>query len=119
MIVSDLDPVTSICLGLASKSYYDIHRDHHKRRIDLYEQAPERGRMPLVMYLRRWAGKERALDGSTGRFVRRDREVTDGRNRNRDGEQWDMERGVKEIWGREGRLGRSRRYRRMDVGRYR
>jgi hypothetical protein len=99
LIVSDLDPVTSACLGLASKDYYPIHRSHHKKRISLFDQAE--GRVPLALYLRDWAPKDMILDPRSGRLVRREREP--------DGERARWER----------RLRRSKRYERMDVGRYR
>lgn len=102
MIVSDLDPVTSACLGLASKDYYPIHRSHHRRRISLYDQAA--GRLPLAMYLKEWAPKDLSLNPKSGRFGRRERTG----EREYDGER------EKERWER--RLRRSKRYERMDVG---
>jgi len=58
------------------------------------------------MYLKDWVPKDQGLDWRSGRFVRRER-LPEYERDMRERERW------------EGRLRRSKIYRRMDVGRYR
>ncbi|KAN0103142.1 hypothetical protein V8E51_011455 [Hyaloscypha variabilis] len=112
-IVENLDPVSSACLGLSSKTWYPYHKKSH-RKVGLFESSRDHP-LPLCFSMRVPANL--VLDWESEKFVTRERLAElESKRRKESRAYWDAKKRTYEEY--DGRRGYERGYERSHEPRY-
>jgi hypothetical protein len=110
-IMENLDPVSSACLGLSSKTMYPYHRKSH-RKVGLFESSREHP-LPLCFSMR--VPSHLVLDWESEKFVTRERLAElESKRRKESRDYWDAKKRTYEDY--EGRRGHDRGHGRHERG---